>query len=83
MSGHGGNRKGAGAPTGPRTDNVKLGISISRKNAEWLRNKPQGVSWLIDKAIAGMRKCDKCSDETDCVFKASVFDDCLVDLGLL
>lgn len=31
---HGGKRKGAGAPTGPRKDNVKLGISISRRNAE-------------------------------------------------
>lgn len=53
-----GNDKGGkvGRPTGSKTDNVKLGISISRKNAEWLRGKKgKNVSGLIDMAIDRFR----------------------------
>ncbi len=50
----GGKREGAGPPTGKRTDNVKMGISISRRNAEWLKSeKKQGksISRIIDIAL--------------------------------
>jgi hypothetical protein len=55
---HGGKREGAGAPLGPRTDNVKLGVSISRENAEWLKAqkaKGKSISRLIDMALSLMR----------------------------
>jgi len=49
---HGGKRDGAGAPTGPRTDKVKKGIKISRRNTERLEaNKKKGISRLIDLAL--------------------------------
>ncbi len=54
---HGGKRtpgpgKKLGAPTGTRTNTVKLGISISRRNAERLKaNKKNGISRLIDLAL--------------------------------
>lgn len=48
----GGERKGAGAPTGSRTDNVKMCIKISRKNAERLRaQKGKAISRQIDMAV--------------------------------
>jgi hypothetical protein len=59
---HGGKREGAGAPTGPRTDNVKLGISISRKNADWLKaekSKGKSISRLIDMALDAMRERER------------------------
>lgn len=52
---HGGKRKGAGRKAGPTTDNVKLGISISRENAEWLRKQNKQISRLIDLAIDAWR----------------------------
>lgn len=54
---HGGKRepgpgKKLGAPLGARTDTVKLGISISRRNADRLKaNKKKGISRLIDLAL--------------------------------
>lgn len=54
---HGGKRtpgpgKKLGAPTGPRIDTAKLGISISRRNADRLKaNKKKGISRLIDLAL--------------------------------
>lgn len=54
---HGGKRtpglgKKLGAPTGARTDTVKLGISISRRNADRLKSqKKKGISRLIDLAL--------------------------------
>lgn len=56
---HGGKRKGAGPPTGPRVDHVKLGISICRENAKWLRGKKEhgyNISALIDKALDWLRR---------------------------
>lgn len=43
--------KEIGAPTGPRTDTVKLGISISRRNADRLKASKKGISRLIDLAL--------------------------------
>jgi len=51
---HGGKRKGAGRKAGPITSRVKMGISISLENAEWLRGKKKegkNISMLIDKAL--------------------------------
>ena len=54
---HGGKRtpgpgRKIGAPTGARTDTVKLGISISRRNADRLKaHKKKGISRLIDLAL--------------------------------
>lgn len=59
MKKHGGKREGAGPPTGPRTDNVKMGISISRTNANWLRKQKdigRNISRLIDAALDFYRK---------------------------
>lgn len=55
---HGGKRKGAGRKPGSKVDNVKLGISISKENAEWLKAmKKQGksISRLIDMALTAWR----------------------------
>jgi len=65
--GHGGKRKGAGRKVGSIIDNVKMGISISRENAEWLRSKKQPNSWLIEKAINILRDCDNCLEKEKCV----------------
>lgn len=54
----GGPRKGTG-PKGPRTDNVKMGISISRSNAKWLRAQKKigkDISRLIDLALTAWRE---------------------------
>lgn len=61
MNSHGGRRipgpgKKLGAPKGHRADTVKLGISISRKNAEWLRSQTRAISRNIDIAINEMRE---------------------------
>lgn len=59
----GGKRKGAGRKAGSTTtDNVKMGVSISRKNAEWLRTKKShgfNISRLIDKALAALRELER------------------------
>jgi len=55
---HGGKRKGAGRKPGPTTDNVKMGISISLNNAEWLRaekERGKSISRLIDMALTAWR----------------------------
>lgn len=67
MSGHGGKRtpgpgKKIGAPTGSRTDKVKLGISISRENAEWLKaekKRGKSISHLIDAALTAWRGLER------------------------
>lgn len=62
MSSHGGKRKGAGRKAGSTTDNVKMGISISRKNAEWLKVKKShgfNISRLIDKALDALRELER------------------------
>lgn len=59
---HGGKREGAGRKAGPTTDNVKMGISISRENADWLKTmKKQGksISRLIDMAIDEWRELER------------------------
>lgn len=53
------NPKGAGRKIGSTKDRVKLGISISRENAEWLRDKKRhgfNISSLIDKALEWLRR---------------------------
>ncbi len=57
--GHGGKRAGAGRKVGPTTDNVKMGISISKNNALWLaeqRAAGKKISWIIDRAITLWRE---------------------------
>lgn len=58
----GGKRKGAGRKVGPTTDNIKMGISISRDNAEWLRDQKKhgkNISSVIDIAITIMRESER------------------------
>ena len=52
------NPKGAGRKPGTTKDRVKLGISISRENAEWLRDKKShghNISRIIDDALERAR----------------------------
>ena len=54
----GGKREGAGRKTGSTLGNVKMGISISKKNAEWLKHQKKygkNISSIIDKAITAWR----------------------------
>lgn len=55
---HGGKRSGAGRKPGSASENVKMGVSVSIKNAEWLRYKKShgfNISWLVDEAIDLLR----------------------------
>jgi len=54
----GGARQGSGRKTGSTNDRVKLGISVSKKNADWLRaQKAVGfnMSTLIDRELDKLR----------------------------
>jgi hypothetical protein len=58
---HGGKREGAGRKPGPSSGRVKMGISISSKNAEWLKEqkaKGRSISRLIDMALCLFRGSD-------------------------
>ena len=58
MTPRGGKRDGAGRSVGSTKDRVKLGVSISRENAEWLReqkDRGRNISTVIDEAIEQMR----------------------------
>lgn len=53
------NPKGAGRKPGSTKDRAKLGISISRENAEWLREKKaqnHNISDIIDRAVSRVRR---------------------------
>jgi len=58
----GGKRTGAGRRDGSTTtDNVKMGISISRDNAEWLREQKKhgkNISRMIDLAVSAWRNME-------------------------
>lgn len=67
MAKHGGKRnpgqgKTLGRNPGKTTDNVKMGISIRRANAEWLKAKKShgfNISRLIDKALDALRELER------------------------
>ncbi len=63
------NPKRAGRKPGTTKDRVKLGISISRGNAEWLRGKKdQGhnISTMIDRALSPWISVDDHLPRHDC-----------------
>lgn len=58
QKGNSSNPRGAGRKSGSTKDRVKLGISISRKNADWLRDQKghgKSISRIIDDALERAR----------------------------